>query len=197
MINTEKSDGVAIVTLRRAEEVGVHPPAIRRALMETIRDLDADDSVAVILLTGESPGFTAGLDASLLGAEPDEPDDDVDAAGAIRGCSKPIIAAVTGAAIAGAMEIVLACDEVVASTNARFADTHAKIGFTANPLFADRLRGLIGEVRAQQMANTGHFIEAEQAYEWGMFKHLAAPENLADTALTVARGKVSAASATA
>ena len=189
MLAIDKDGRVAVVTLRRAAVSDAHPRSVREALHDAVADLVADDEVSVILLTGSEEGFTEGLDVSMLGAAPLAEHTEVqrNPAHAIRAAHKPVIAAITGAAIGGGFEIVLACDVVVASTNARFADTHAKVGVDPHPAFTRRLAQLIGFHRAHELALTGAFLEAEQAYEWNLVGRLTAPEALAATALSIAR----------
>jgi enoyl-CoA hydratase len=181
MLSIDKEDRVAIITLNRAEASETSAHSLREALCEAIAAVSADDSVRVILLTGREEGFPEGLDIAALGAQPlaAQGGGAQNPAAAIRGCAKPVIAAITGAAIAGGLEIVLACDLVIASTNARFADTHAQVDCEPGPEFVKRIVQLIGTQRANEMALTGAFLEAEMAYEWDLIGRLTAPEDLA------------------
>ena len=189
MLSIDKEDRVAIITLNRAEALEVHHHSLREALHEAIVAVAADDSVRVILLTGKEEGFPDGLDIAALGAEPLAVTDGGpthNPADAIRRCAKPVIAAIQGAAIAGGLELVLACDVVIASTNARFADTHAQVGCEPSLEFVKRLVQLIGVQRANDMALTGAFVEAETAYEWDLVGRLTPPDQLSSVAHHVA-----------
>jgi enoyl-CoA hydratase len=187
MLTIRKEDRVAVVTLDRAEVARANHHSLRGSLREAIEALDADDSVSVVLLTGQEEGFPDGLDVAALGAEPlDAGSAASNPAIAIRKSAKPIIAAVTGAAIAGGFELVLACDLVIASTNARFADTHLHVGVEPSAEFVRRVIQLIGPQRALDLSLTGAFLEAEMAYEWGLVGRLTPPEALAATALRIA-----------
>jgi enoyl-CoA hydratase len=190
MLAIDKEDRVAVITLDRAEAAGAHHHALREALHDAINAVAADDTVSVVLLTGHEPGFPEGLDVAALGAEPLAGPDSAathNPAAAIRRCGKPVLAAVTGAAIAGGLELLLACDLIIASTNARFADTHAHVGVEPGPGFAKRLVQLIGPQRAMELSLTGEFLEAEQAYEWGLVGRLTPPEKLSAVAHHIAR----------
>ncbi|MFX8351059.1 enoyl-CoA hydratase-related protein, partial [Acinetobacter baumannii] len=90
-----------------------------------------------------------------------------DAAGAIERCPKPVIAAVNGVAITGGFEIALAADVLIASTNARFADTHARVGILPGWGLSQKLPRLIGMSRYKELAFTGNFIDAATAERWG------------------------------
>ena len=193
MLAIEKEGHVAVVTLNRAEAAGAEHQSLRLALQEAVAAVAADDSVRVVLLTGQEEGFPDGLDVAMLGAEPLAGASAAhNPAAAIRACPKPVVAAVTGAAIAGGLEIVLACDVVIASTNARFADTHVHVGVDPGPEFTQRLVRLIGPQRAMEISMTGEFLEAEMAYEWDLIGRLTAPEDLAATALHIARDRAGA-----
>ena len=189
MLSIDKDDRVAIITLDRAEALQTHHHSLRETLHDAIVTVAADDSVRVILLTGKEEGFPDGLDVAALGAEPLTVRDGGpthNPADAIRRCVKPIIAAIQGAAIAGGLELVLACDIVIASTNARFADTHAQVGCEPSLEFVRRLVQLVGVQRANDMSLTGAFVEAETAYEWDLVGRLTPPDQLAGVALHVA-----------
>lgn len=185
MLSIDKDDRVAILTLDRDEAATAHSHSLREALHEAIAAVAADDSVRVILLTGREEGFPDGLDIAALGAEP-LAGGLRDPADAIRRCAKPVIAAIQGAAIGGGLELLLACDLVIASTNARFADTHAQVGHAPSAEFVKRLVQLVGVQRANEMSLTGAFLEAEMAYEWDLIGRLTPPDQLASTALHVA-----------
>jgi len=182
VLTIDKQDRVAIITLNRTEALEAHHHSLREALHDAIVTVSVDDSVRVVLLTGKEEGFPEGLDVAALGAEPLTVRDGGpthNPADAIRRCAKPVIAAIQGAAIAGGLELVLACDIVIASTNARFADTHAQVGVEPGPEFIKRLVQLIGVQRANEMSLTGAFLEAEMAYEWDLIGRLTAPDQLA------------------
>src|SRR5690606_15386398 len=90
----------------------------------------------------------------------------------------PIIAAINGHAITGGFELALACDVLIASTQARFADTHARIGILPGWGLSQRLPRLIGLSRAKELAFTGNPLDAQQALQWGLVNRVVAPEAL-------------------
>jgi enoyl-CoA hydratase len=189
MLSIEKEDRVAVVTLNRAEAVSAHPHSLREALHDAINTVAADESARVMLLTGKEDGFPDGLDVAVLGAEPLAVRDGGPThapAVAIRRCAKPVIAAIQGAAIAGGLELVLACDLVIASSNARFADTHAQVGVEPSADFVKRLVQLVGVQRANEMSLTGAFLEAEMAYDWDLIGRITKPDELAQVSHRIA-----------
>ena len=129
---TDIRDGVATLTLNRPRQMNALSAELRRRFGEALEALGKDQSVAVVIITGAGEkAFTAGVDLKELETAPltDEelgPDGPVNRA--FRALGKPTIAAVNGFAITGGMELAINCDILVASTHARFADTHARVG---------------------------------------------------------------------
>jgi enoyl-CoA hydratase len=134
----------------------------------------------VLILTGEGRAFTAGMDL-------DEWDADggvaakayeFDAVAAIQQFSGPVIGAINGMAITGGLEIALCCDLLLASSEARFADTHVKVGLLPGWGGSARLLRRVGIARTKEIALTGDFFSAAQAHEWGLVNHIYSPERL-------------------
>ena len=112
---------------------------------------------------------------------------DNDPVHALRGFSGPVIGAINGLAVTGGLEIALACDLLVASTKARFADTHAQVGLLPGWGGSVRLARLVGLNRAKELALTGRFLHADEALAWGLVNHVVAPEALLPKAESIAR----------
>jgi enoyl-CoA hydratase len=106
---------------------------------------------------------------------------------AIERCSKPVIGAVNGVAITGGFELALACDFLVASANARFADTHARVGIMPGWGLSQKLSRLIGIGRAKELHFTGNFLDAATAERWGLVNRVVAPADLMPVAVGLAR----------
>jgi len=106
---------------------------------------------------------------------------------ALRDCGKPVIGAVNGAAVTGGFELALACDFLYAANNARFADTHARVGLLPGWGLSQKLTRIIGVNRAREMSFTGNFISAQEACEWGLVNRVCTPESLLDTAVSTAK----------
>lgn len=194
MLLVEKPlDGVAVVTLNRPEAMNALSKALRAALQTAMVELEADPEVRVIVLTGAGErAFTAGLDLKELSSDPlgmgaaNATDPTENPARAVLSCSKPIIGAINGVAITGGFEVALACDVLLCSTNARFADTHARVGITPGWGLSQKLSRCIGPYRAKELSLTGNFLSAQQAYDWGLANRVVAPEELMPAALQLA-----------
>ena len=101
-----------------------------------------------------------------------------DAIAAIKAFEGPVVGAVNGHAITGGFELALACDVLIASTEARFSDTHVRVGVLPGWGLSQKLPRLIGISRAKELSLTGNPIGAEQALAWGLVNRVVAPEEL-------------------
>jgi enoyl-CoA hydratase len=125
----------------------------------------------------------------------DEKSDD-DIVGAMASTPQPIIGAVNGFAVTGGFEIALACDLLIASREARFADTHARVGILPGWGLSQKLPRLVGIARAKEISLTGNFVSAEQALAWGLVNRVVGPEELLPACRALARDMLSCDSAT-
>ena len=192
----ETADGVTLVTMNRPEALNALSVSMRQAIAETFIELKDDEATQVIILTGAGRAFTAGLDLKELGqqgmgtAQSQAPDLDLQAA--IRGVGKPVIGAINGFAITGGFEIALMCDILVASTNAKFADTHVRMGVVPGWGLSQRLAQAIGASRARQLSFTGNYLDAETACRWGLVNDVLEPDALIPHCQAMARDICSA-----
>ncbi|MFN8624509.1 MAG: enoyl-CoA hydratase [Candidatus Binatia bacterium] len=183
----EKSDAVATVTLNRPDAMNAFSVELRLALRDAFRDLQADPTVRVAIVTGAGRAFCAGMDLKELGAGGADASGfersvvGQDMAEAMASFEGPIIAAVNGHAVTAGFELALACDLIVASTAAKFADTHARVGILPGWGLSQKLPRLIGIARAKEISFTGNNVSAAQAYEWGLVNRVVAPEELLPT----------------
>jgi len=193
------AEGVATVTLNRPEAMNALSRELRRALYEAMRRIDADSAVRAVVLTGAGTrAFTAGLDLKELGstagglgaanatAAEDNP------VKAIESCRKPVIGAINGVAITGGFELALACDILIASENARFADTHARVGVMPGWGLSQKLSRLIGIARAKEVSLSGNFVDAATAERWGLVNRVVAADALLPAARRLAADIASA-----
>jgi enoyl-CoA hydratase len=193
------AEGYAVVTLNRPEAMNALSRGLCDQLDATIRALEADPAIRLLILTGAGRAFCAGVDLKELGQSASIVDalDALDPVTvSLAGFSGPIIGAINGAAITGGFELALACDVLIASTEARFADTHARVGIVAAWGLSQKLSRVIGVYRARELSLSGNFLPAAQAEAWGLVNRVVAPEALLDTARALARDMLSADPAT-
>lgn len=180
-ITVERSpQGWATISFYRPEKLNALSIALRKELHATVQDLELDPDIHVLILTGTGKMFTAGLDLDEWETSNDTAAAAFmhDAVASLRQFSGPIIAAVQGTAITGGVEIVLACDVIVASTQARFADTHVHVGLLPGWGGSVRMIERVGMQRAKELAFTGRFFSAQEALQWGFVNHVVSPEEL-------------------
>ena len=185
------SPGVACLTLNRPQAMNALSLALRQAIADAVDRLAADPAVRVLVLTGAGRAFCAGLDLReidgiALGNAKADP------VLALQRFGRPIIGAINGAAVTGGLELALACDVLIASTQARFADTHARVGVVPGWGLSQKLPRLIGIGRAKEMSFSGNFVGAEQAERWGLVNRVVAPEDLLPQAFALAADMASA-----
>lgn len=165
------TDLVAVVTLNRPERRNAISGKLLVDLGAALAGLDARPDVRAIVLTGADPAFCAGLDLAELGQAGSELSA-VASGSVIPDLAKPLIGAVNGAAVTGGLELALACDFLVASERARFADTHGRIGVMPGWGLTVALPEAVGLRRAREMSATGNFVGARTALEWGLVNHV-------------------------
>lgn len=195
VILVEKSGGIATVTLNRPTAMNALSRGLRAAIAETFDALEADPEVRVAILTGAGKAFCAGLDLKELGSGESTVGgtiDDKDPVTSIGRFSGPVIGAINGVAITGGFELAIACDVLICSEAARFADTHARVGILPGWGLSQKLSRAIGIYRAKELSLTGNFLSAAQAADWGLVNRvvpagelLATARKLAEDMLTV------------
>ncbi|MGE5594595.1 MAG: enoyl-CoA hydratase [Hyphomicrobiales bacterium] len=184
VVLVETSDRITTVTLNRPSAMNALSMELRSELTAAFQRLKDDPATEVIILTGAGRAFCAGLDLKELGGETGNAPagqraaTNADIAAAMMACPQPIIAAINGVAITGGFELALACDILIGSTEARFADTHARVGIMPGWGLSQRLPRLIGISRAKELSLTGNFLAAERAERWGLLNHVVAPDEL-------------------
>ncbi len=180
---------VATLTLNRPDARNSVNPELTTALAEAMDRLEADPDVWVGILTSTGPMFCAGADLKAIGAGRGEElsTEQGGFAGFVRyPRTKPMIAAVRGFALAGGTELVLACDLVVAGTDAQFGVPEVTRGLVAAAGGLFRLPRVLGSARAIELILTADRLGAEEAHRLGMVNHLVEPEQVLDRARELA-----------
>ena len=201
VILVEKSGGIATVTLNRPTAMNALSHDLRRAIVETFEELEADENIRVAILTGAGKAFCAGLDLKELGGDAsavggnsggvNSTIGDKDPVTSIGRFSGPVIGAINGVAITGGFELAIACDVLICSENARFADTHARVGILPGWGLSQKLSRAIGIYRAKELSLTGNFLSAQQANDWGLVNRVVPAEELLPTARKLAEDMLS------
>ena len=184
---TERRDGVLLITLNRPEARNAVNLALAEGVAAALDGLDADGDLAVGIITGAGAGFCAGMDlkAFVTGERPWVGDRGF--AGIVQRASrKPLIAAIEGFAVAGGLEVALACDLIVAARGAKLGIPEVKRSLVAAGGALIHLPKRIPYHVAMEMALTGDPIGAERAHELGIVNRLAEPGNAVEVALELA-----------
>lgn len=189
LVLVEKDNGVTTVTLNRPAALNALSAALRNRIAEVFSELADDQGTEVVILTGAGRAFTVGLDLKELGGEVSATAaiSSQDLSRAVTGLHQPIIGAVNGFAITGGFELALMCDFLIASSGARFADTHARVGVVPGWGLSQRLPRLIGIYRAKELSLTGNYLDADTACAWGLVNRVVAPDELLPTCRQLAR----------
>lgn len=188
VVLTETRDQVRVITLNRPDARNAVNPELAEGLAAALDALDADDTVAVGVLTGAGRGFSAGMDlkAFVEGGMPIVPGRGF--AGIVeRSCDKPLVAAVEGFALAGGLEIVLSCDLVIAGEGARLGIPETGVGLFAGAGALLHLPRRLPYGLAMELALTAEPITAERAAEFGLVNRVAPAGAALDEAVAVAR----------
>jgi enoyl-CoA hydratase len=193
VIVIEKRDGIATVTLNRPKAMNALSTELRVAIADTFNDLKRDPSIGVAILTGAGRAFCAGLDLkelaageNIIGKRQKKDKNRTNLIAPLKKFGRPIIGAINGPAITGGLELAIVCDILIASTKARFADTHARMGIMPGSELSQKLSRVIGIYRAKEMSLTGNFIDAEKALVWGLVNRVVAPQDLLPTCRALA-----------
>lgn len=190
LVLREDSDGIAILTLNRPESLNALSPNLFIELREHIGTIQEQiDEVGCVILRGEGRSFSAGNDLNAIrdGETAPSPHFQADTLAAIEHLPQPVIAAVQGHCYTGSLELVLACDLLVAAESAKFADTHGKWSMTPTWGMSQRLPRRIGLVRAKEMMFTGRVVSGQESVAMGLANCCVPDEELMDRTLELAK----------
>src|SRR6202142_2531595 len=184
---TERRGNVLLMTLNRPEVRNAVNGAVAEGLAGALEELDADDGLSVGVLTGAGGFFCAGMDlgAFVRGESPYFGDRGF-AGIARRAARKPLIAAIEGFAVAGGMEIALACDLIVAAQGAKLGIPEAKRSLVAAGGALLRLPRRMPYHVVMELALTGETMPAERFHQFGVVNRLAEPGSAVEVALELA-----------
>ena len=193
MITTSKDEGVCIVKINRPTKLNAMNIDVAREIISTFQQLDKDDSVKVIVLTGEGDkAFSAGADIeymSKISADESEVYAKLgqEVTATVENVSKPTIAAVNGFALGGGCEVAMSCDIRIASENARMGQPEVTIGIPPGWGGTQRLMRIVGVAKAKELVYTGKMIKAAEAKEIGLVNNVVPLESLMDEVMSMAK----------
>jgi enoyl-CoA hydratase len=184
---TERRDGALVITINRPEVRNAINAAVAAGIAGALDELDADDALAVGVLTGAGGSFCAGMDlgAFVKGESPWFGDRGF-AGIAQRSSRKPLIAAIEGFAVAGGLEVALACDLVVSAAGAKLGIPEAKRSLVAAGGALLRLPRRMPYHVVMELALTGELLPAERFHAFGVVNRIAEPGAALDVALELA-----------
>ncbi|MFP4573316.1 MAG: enoyl-CoA hydratase/isomerase family protein [Desulfobacterales bacterium] len=190
----EKEDGVGIVTLNRPERLNALSFKLREELMSVFGEMEKDDEVKVVILTGGQKAFSAGADikerSKMQAPQPQIYFNQQKTHSffcMIENFEKPVIAAISGVAVGGGCELALVCDLRIASETARFGVPEVKIGVIPAAGGTQRLPRMIGITKAKELLYTGDFIDADEAYRLNLVNKVVSVDALMDEAKNMAK----------
>lgn len=187
-----KEGAVAIVKMNRPQALNALNSATLAELSQVFETLENDETVHVILLTGEGKAFVAGADIGEMAELSAEGGRQFARLGQavfsqIERCVKPVIAAVNGFALGGGCELSLACDIRLASTKAKFGQPETGLGITPGFAGTQRLPKIVGVAKAKELIYTSAVIGAEEALQIGLVNHVYEETALMEEALKMAQ----------
>jgi enoyl-CoA hydratase len=184
---TDRRERILVITINRPDQRNAVNAAVAAGIAAALDELDGDARLSVGVLTGAGRGFCAGMDlkAFVAGERPHAGDRGF-AGITQRSAEKPLIAAIEGFAVAGGLEVALACDLIVAARGAKLGIPEVKRSLVAAGGALLRLPRSLPRNVAMELALTGEPIEAERGCELGLVNRLAEPGEALHTALNLA-----------
>ena len=174
ILHVERRPPVAVLTMNRPEKFNALSLALLQAIRTAAEELEAEEAVRVLIITGAEKFFSTGMDLDDLAGVAGVADTQRVLGEArqtnakIERCPKPVIAAVSGYCLTGGLELAMSCDIRVAAENAKFGITSAKIGSVAGMGGTQRLPRLVGPAKAKELLFSTEFIDAREALRIGL-----------------------------
>ena len=188
----EKQENICTVKINNPEALNALNSTILKELDATFAEIKEDNSIDVVILTGEGRSFVAGADISQMCEMNAIEGKAFGELGAsvfrkIELLDKVVIAAVNGFALGGGCELAMACDIRVASVKAKFGQPEVGLGITPGFSGTQRLARVVGIGKAKESIYTADVIVAEEAYRIGLVNKVVAPEVLMDECMAMAK----------
>lgn len=185
----ETKGPAAIITLNRPERKNAINQALLTGLYNSLEKVADSDEIKVCIITGKGDAFCSGIDLDCLSTDNlfDPRSDGKDMPQIFGSCHKPVIGAVNGYAVTGGFEIALNCDFLIASENAVFADTHAKVGIHPGWGMSQLLQQAVGQRLAKQFSATCEKIPAKKALSCGLVNEVVPANKLLKRSIEIAQ----------
>ena len=180
-------EDIVEVTFNRPQALNALNNALCSEFKSALEEIQGDDSIAVVLIKGAGRAFSAGVDLKEHKNLTQRFDILRDIINLLWKLEPPLIACVNGFAITGGFELALACDIVIASTNAVFRDTHAQVGILPGGGNSQRLPRIVGEKKAKEIIFTSDFISATEAERMGFVNKVVPPEKFDEECMLLAQ----------
>jgi enoyl-CoA hydratase/carnithine racemase len=185
IVTTEDRGAARHIVLNRAEKRNAMSQELLRALADALRAAGADESVHCVVLRGEGPVFSAGVDLPELMASASKPgvlrpfrDTFLECPNLCEAMPKPVICQIHRTCVGGALEVALGCDLRIASSDAQLGLPEVKFGIIPDVGGSSRLPAVVGLGRAKELIMTGRTIDAAEAERIGLLNRVVAPDEL-------------------
>ena len=183
-------DHISVITLNRPDFLNALSNQLLEELCDALGDVQLNDKVRCIILTGSEKAFAAGADIKMMSNKNfvDAFTEDLftTATDKITAIRKPIIAAVSGYALGGGCELAMMCDFIICSETAKFGQPEINLGVSPGLGGTQRLTRFIGKSKAMDMNLTGRFMEAEEAERCGLVSRVVPSKKLMGEAIAAA-----------
>ena len=189
-ILVEKDGNVGIVRLNRPSALNALSYALMKELVVALEAFDSDDSIHCIVITGNDRAFSAGADIKDMSAQGSVEalkEGNLERFDKIQKITKPIIAAVSGYALGGGLELAMTCDIIIAAEGAKLGQPEIKIGVMPGAGGTQRLTRALGKYKAMDMILTGYQISATEAHARGLVSRVVPNEQYFTEAIKVAK----------
>ncbi|MFB5631007.1 MAG: enoyl-CoA hydratase/isomerase family protein [Nitrosopumilaceae archaeon] len=193
LVTSSKTDGICIVKINRPDKLNAMNMDVAKELVTLFESLGRDDSVKVIILTGEGDkAFSAGADIEYMSKISADESEEYAKLGqlvtaTVENVKQPTIAAVNGFALGGGCELAMSCDIRIAANSAKMGQPEVTIGIPPGWGGTQRLMRIVGIAKAKELVYTGKMIKADEAREIGLVNQVVELSTLMDETMKMAK----------
>lgn len=193
LVNVSKSDGICTIKINRPDKLNAMNIEVANDIIKTFKETETDDSVKVIVLTGEGDkAFSAGADIAYMSTITPIEAEAYAKVGhlltyTVENCSRPTIAAINGFALGGGCELALACDIRIAADTVKIGQPEVTIGVCPGWGGTQRLQRIIGISQAKDLIYTGRMVKSDEAKEMGLVNKVVELAKLPEETINMAK----------